>query len=157
MMWEEDGIMAEVRDSSGKSVWSAVVGEGDPPLTVDFSRAGQGRLRVVYSAADPRRPGTPCVPFIENLLLQDSSGLVLVQQRVLLQPQPYTAPQAKPLVKAVRTAMGAKDKADYDGGTRALQSLRNMALDRPKEVLSLLKMLRGVGGVHGAELISRRV
>jgi hypothetical protein len=53
--------------------------------------------------------------------------------------------------------MGAKDKADYDGGTRALQSLRNMALDRPKEVLSLLKMLRGVGGVHGAELISRRV
>lgn len=156
--WVHEGVVmgecleAEVRFGK-EAVWSlGSMSECDGAVKIDFSQTAAGKLVLTYHTYDPRRGDDTEIeiPFIETTV-QLRDGAIQEADRLLLEKEPYDAAKAAQLVKKLRESLDREDTEDP--WPIRLGHLRNMAVDRPDEILKLLEGLESHPNVAFSEIL----
>jgi hypothetical protein len=139
------GVYVSVTDEAGRDVWGMNSGEAELPVEVEFGEASKAELQVEYYALDGRSGPSEYVPFSRVTVRGDSDATVVVQEKLLLEGEPFDAARADELVRSAEKAMNADQSDSPETFDRRLMSLRNMGINAPEKVLDVLGRLRGDG------------
>ena len=149
-----NGISAHIQRADGTDLWGAGAGEADSAIAIEFGRAPQGEVQILYYTRDPRQPYEDYVPFIRETIRVKSGTATVAEQTILLEKEAFDPAKAEALAASAKKAIKSKESDNLDSLGTALGTLRNMGVDSPEAILRVLDGLSRTADGHCAEMIN---